>query len=188
MKKSLFTVAAVLLLTTATAPALAAQMIDLSFNGEGVAAMATLTISDDAVSVNGRDAYTVTGITGSRNGIEITGLNYEFPVNFGGPDQFLFLTEAPFTDLGLSYNLSDGSFGNIYYSSGFSEGISFDLVTAPFGSEAEYTLTNLRPASVGPVTGAVPEPATWALMMVGFGVAGATIRRQRKVQAAVRFA
>lgn len=34
--------------------------------------------------------------------------------------------------------------------------------------------------------GAVPEPATWALMMVGFGLAGAALRRRPAV--AVRFA
>ena len=34
-------------------------------------------------------------------------------------------------------------------------------------------------------TAAVPEPATWAMMLVGFGAVGASMRRRRKV--AVRF-
>lgn len=38
------------------------------------------------------------------------------------------------------------------------------------------------------VTGAVPEPATWAMMLVGFGVAGYAMRRRQKVAATVRFA
>jgi hypothetical protein len=33
----------------------------------------------------------------------------------------------------------------------------------------------------GKVTGAVPEPATWGLMIAGFGVAGAALRRKPKV-------
>jgi hypothetical protein len=33
--------------------------------------------------------------------------------------------------------------------------------------------------------GGVPEPATWAMMMVGFGAMGATLRRRRAVSAAV---
>lgn len=32
-----------------------------------------------------------------------------------------------------------------------------------------------------PVVTAVPEPATWAMMITGFGIAGATLRRRRTV-------
>ena len=33
------------------------------------------------------------------------------------------------------------------------------------------------------VTGAVPEPATWAMMLIGFGAIGVSLRRRRKVTA-----
>jgi hypothetical protein len=44
-------------------------------------------------------------------------------------------------------------------------------------------------ASLGPISfssgvGAVPEPATWALMILGFGAAGVALRRKAKGQAA----
>jgi PEP-CTERM motif len=36
--------------------------------------------------------------------------------------------------------------------------------------------------------GAVPEPATWGMMLLGFGAIGGTLRRQRKSKVAVRLA
>ncbi|MEH3120469.1 MAG: PEPxxWA-CTERM sorting domain-containing protein [Sphingomonas phyllosphaerae] len=41
---------------------------------------------------------------------------------------------------------------------------------------------------VNPPAGAVPEPATWAMMMLGFGVVGFAMRRKAKVNTRVRFA
>ncbi|MBS0479821.1 MAG: PEP-CTERM sorting domain-containing protein [Proteobacteria bacterium] len=40
----------------------------------------------------------------------------------------------------------------------------------------------------GAATAGVPEPATWAMMMLGFGAMGASLRRRAKVTARVRFA
>ena len=38
------------------------------------------------------------------------------------------------------------------------------------------------------VGGAVPEPATWAMMIVGFGLVGGAMRRSRKATARVTYA
>lgn len=38
------------------------------------------------------------------------------------------------------------------------------------------------------VPGAVPEPATWAMMIAGFGAAGIALRRRRRIKTTVRFA
>jgi hypothetical protein len=45
-----------------------------------------------------------------------------------------------------------------------------------------YAYGHLRPTSLTVTrTAAVPEPATWALMILGMGAAGATLRRRRTV-------
>lgn len=40
-------------------------------------------------------------------------------------------------------------------------------------------VADLRQLRVGGVAAAVPEPATWALMLLGFGAIGASLRRRR---------
>jgi hypothetical protein len=34
----------------------------------------------------------------------------------------------------------------------------------------------------------VPEPATWAMMLIGFGAIGGALRRRQKVAGRIRFA
>ena len=93
-----------------------------------------------------------------------------------------------------STNLSLGNGGVLTYTSGVAG------VTPPAGSTAEfaYTLLNVTPnfgATSGDALnsftakgdgefdftgGGVPEPATWALMIMGFGGAGVLLRRRRQ--------
>ncbi len=48
-----------------------------------------------------------------------------------------------------------------------------------FLTEGTGTGVPLSPGSFP--TGAVPEPATWAMMLAGFGLVGATVRRRRDI-------
>jgi len=43
-------------------------------------------------------------------------------------------------------------------------------------------------AEFTPVAGPVPEPATWAMMLLGFGAVGFSIRRKRKTALISQFA
>ena len=50
------------------------------------------------------------------------------------------------------------------------------------GSDHGMAVDNLSiTASLAPVGGAVPEPSTWAMMILGFGMAGAGLRTRRKL-------
>ena len=52
------------------------------------------------------------------------------------------------------------------------------------GSAQGNTIVDNLVATTAPV----PEPASWAMMMLGFGAMGATLRGRRKLSATVRFA
>ena len=70
-------------------------------------------------------------------------------------------------------------FGDLNFDANVNNTYRFDLTASG------NTLTTF--AKVGTGFAAVPEPATWALMILGFGFAGATMRRQQK-QVQVKFA
>lgn len=69
------------------------------------------------------------------------------------------------TAAGISYAIFGGRSPSLNGSSLFADNVSFDL---------------------GRVNGAVPEPSTWAMLLVGFGLVGSALRRRRNV--AVSFA
>ena len=71
--------------------------------------------------------------------------------------------------------------------SGFLDGVNtLDFVVensnlfGPTGLRVEMTGT----ADAAAVPGGVPEPATWAMMLMGFGGLGALLRRRRGLAAA----
>lgn len=77
---------------------------------------------------------------------------------------------------------------NAYYS-WFPIGVAFAGVahSVDFGGAANYiTFDNITLGAVTPGNPGVPEPASWALMVSGFGAVGGAMRARRKV--AVRFA
>jgi hypothetical protein len=57
---------------------------------------------------------------------------------------------------------------------------SFSFIS---GSTAAVQFDNLTVSE--PVTSAVPEPATWAMMIIGFGAVGSVVRRRRQATTAL---
>jgi hypothetical protein len=115
----------------------------------------------------------ITDITGTVNGFFIDALNTGSTA-YGSPDNILY----------------DGSVGALLDFSGFSfhanSGVNYSIgntgngsygITDSVNNSAGYCC-GVSPATFN-VTAAVPEPATWAMMLVGFGAIGFNMRRKR---------
>jgi len=86
----------------------------------------------------------------------------------------------------FSHTLEDGDFSTGYNTSGsyYLYGVwTPDYVSNSWNYvETRIDLSNLSVSSVlAPVIPAVPEPVTWAMMVLGFGVVGGAMRRRKAV-------
>jgi PEP-CTERM motif len=121
------------------------------------------------------------GPIGSTGGISqtlatIAGQSYQISFDLqndgGTPTSF----EALFGSNQLFSLTNSAAFGYTTFSTtstavGASTALSFSFRQDP----AFFSLDNI---SVTAVSGAVPEPATWAMMLLGFGMVGASMRRR----------
>jgi len=68
-------------------------------------------------------------------------------------------------------------------------GIRFRQVFDPAGGQTkQVNFDNVRLTATPSAVAAVPEPATWAMMLVGFGAVGGTMRRRNARRTRVTFA
>ena len=109
-----------------------------------------------------------TAISGLVNGTDpITGLS-----SYAGADNDLYVTGAWVTFGGLSFStISLGNF-NFYNSGQGYYGLLSSVTNA--NGYADGRIATARVA-------AVPEPATWSMMLLGFGAIGWQLRRRRTV-------
>lgn len=157
----------------ASAPATAAQYL-FNFTGSGFfggTLNGTGTVSTNDVSfvnaLNGYTAQSITGISGTFNGSPITGLA---PGLFGANNLF-YLTGPFFVDgNGLGFTTASGVSANLFVTNDTSYRVN---------TQGAGLLTGLVTASASPVASAVPEPATWAMMLLGFAGIGVSFRRRR---------
>ena len=170
--------AATAVLAIASSPASAAEYV-FSFNAAQFTAAGSFITSDTAGPGGGYDILTTTGTltnTNNNNMFTITG-----PTTFAGADNILFANTTPVLSFdGTSFLASNGLGINLYYSAANSAYRVFTS-NSQFIAVTNFTLTEV-------VTGAVPEPASWAMMIGGFGLAGGALRRQRRQQVTVRYA
>ncbi len=155
-----------------TAPAQAATW-DWNYSAAGIAAAGTFTTSD-APDTDG--FYTITAITGSRNGVAITGLE---PAGSAIPgndpydvDNLVSIAGPQLTWNGFGYALADGGWANPF-SDGSTAWEYLSVPPYPEGAGQEVAVV----FSAAPV----PEPATGVLALLGVaGLAAASrLRRER---------
>jgi hypothetical protein len=169
-------------ITLTMATAAASTLWQWQYSGAGITATGTFTTVD---SPDENGGYLITGITGTRNGIAITGLqppgtsipgNEPFTV-----DDLVFLGPGPqLTSGGFGFSMADGSYSNPFYA---------DFLPTPgyleFFSKPPFTGGMPGPGSselpvqfsVTPV--AIPEPATSVLVLSGI-LAWSRVRRQSR--------
>lgn len=162
--------ATALALTVAVAmPASAAQYSfdfttsQLLFGAGPISGSGVFTTSDTATQVGGQTAYAITSITGFVNGSAIVAPTG----NYGN----YFTTGPTFLDgTGLRFFTAAGNDIRFFFQDTVSQ---YRVNTFSPGASAYVTATSAAVAGV-------PEPASWAMMIAGFGLLGAAARQRRQ--------
>ncbi len=140
--------------------------------------------------VNGdyADNYNTFGQSLTNNGQQIGDFSFEFDTAVNGFGFFIGATDFNWTLTAFDANdnlldtlvigvLSGSNAGDFFGI--LAGGIKRATLTGPAGDH--IFLDNFTTGMGGPIS-AVPEPATWAMMIAGFGLAGAAIRTSRRRQ------
>jgi hypothetical protein len=183
-KAAALMVAALLPVAATIAPASAAPVTDtftltgVAEEGQPVGPSGSFTITG---TENANGSVTVTGITGTFDGSMITGLTSN---NLAGPDQLFFPASTPVVDgNGLGFSLADGADLQMFAPGG---SVEADNLAADGVVELTGTLRNSFADLT--LTAAVPEPSTWAMMILGFCGLGFMAYRRKQGGSSFRLA
>lgn len=98
-------------------------------------------------------------------------------VTLGTPVEFSLTLKAG------TFAIGPGSFGTVDFAHTFEVPVGSDAFVLPQGVTANSGTWLINNRRVDPNAGAVPEPASWALMIGGFGMAGTMLRRRKALAA-----
>lgn len=170
---SALTILAAAAVTAAAGPATAA-LWTWDYRGNGIEASGTFTTADMA----GPDGFhAITAITGTRNGVAITGL---YPTGQAIPGNEPFALDnlvrvggdGQLTSHGFGFATADGDWSNPFYADFLSPAVYLEVFTTAAGGYQELPIVfNAAPSPV-------PEPASLALVLAGLG-AWAVVWRRR---------
>jgi hypothetical protein len=171
---ALLTAAAAALVIAAPA---SAELLKFTLNGDAVAVW--FIDSNPTPSAVGPASFVLQDVPGNYSG---------FPNN--GPTNYV-----------ADIEFYDSSYDGGFYIKNFYDNIDLLTTSGPqlFGgtlatptfSRGTYALTDFDDPSKSyslTISSGVPEPATWGLMILGFGAVGGAMRRRQSVKANVRFA
>ena len=161
-----------------------ADVFDFTFTGSGnssITASGTITTGqDNPVGSFFTPSQLITGLTGTYNGHEITALLAQG--SFFGNDNILYypssqvyMGQPTYLDIkGVAFTTDNNRTIDFYFGLGGYGTIN----QAPNGNRSSniggtFTITPTA-------TGAVPEPASWAMMLTGFGAMGGALRLGRR--------
>jgi len=160
-------------LSIAFAASAQAKVYDFSFTGTDVSGSGVITTADASAT------SAVTSITGAVydsdvgvGGFDITGLS-----SYAGADNLLYPTAAPYVDFGgVSFTTNGG--GDYNFGLGGSGPLGLILNSSVF-NPGGYPVSAPGSVDISLNVAAVPEPATWAMMLMGFAGLGAAVRSRR---------
>jgi hypothetical protein len=172
---------AAIMLTMATATA--STLWHWQYSGAGITATGTFTTVD---SPDENGGYLITGITGARNGIAITGLqppgtsipgNEPFTV-----DDLVFLDPGPqLTSGGFGFSMADGTYSNPFYADFLPTPSYLEFFsTPPFTDGMPGPGSSELPVQFSATPVSIPEPAT-SVLVLGGTLVWARVRRQSRL-------
>lgn len=126
------------------------------------------------------------------NGLTITGYALDAAVKTALENAFLAADYSTY----LPTILGAATLANqVYFQAGTGDTLQQQLTNVPLSDQNFYKITVSGQGNIGGSlysgnlsSTAVPEPATWAMMLAGFGAIGFVMRNRRKPQPKVRFA